>query len=42
MEEEFGTGNAWETTALWNPDAIASRGKRLKVWIRGVVPKSIL
>lgn len=34
--------NAWETTAGSNPDGEAGWWKRLNVWFRGLVPKSIL
>jgi cardiolipin synthase C len=42
MEEEFGADNAWETTREFNPDGQASALKRFKVWVRRVIPKSIL
>ena len=42
MEEELKPENAWHTTASFNPDALASRSKRLKLWFRRIVPKSIL
>lgn len=34
--------NGWKTTKSFNPDSEASWSKRLGVWFRGVVPKSIL
>ncbi|MEO9485100.1 MAG: phospholipase D family protein [Ekhidna sp.] len=34
--------NAWQTTTEFNPDEYASRSKRFQLWLRGVVPKSIL
>ncbi|HWA57966.1 MAG TPA: phospholipase D-like domain-containing protein, partial [Gemmatimonadales bacterium] len=42
MEVEFRPENAWETTLERNPDGQASVGKRVKAWMRGVVPKQIL
>lgn len=42
MEQEFAPGNAWQTTSTSNPDHHAGWGKRLKVWLRRVVPASIL
>ncbi len=34
--------NAWRTTATFNPDGEVALGKRLQVWLRGVVPKGVL
>lgn len=34
--------NAWHTTADFNPDGAVSAGKRMKVWLRRVVPKAVL
>lgn len=42
MLVEFQPENAWQTTAEFNPDEYASRAKRFQLWLRGVVPKSIL
>lgn len=42
MQTELLPENAWETTADFNPDGYASRGKRFQLWLRGLVPKSIL
>ncbi len=42
MLEEFKEENAWQTTRDFNPDDLASNGKRFQLWLRGVVPKSIL
>jgi len=42
MEEEFKEENAWKITSEFNPDDLASSGKRFQLWLRGVVPKSIL
>jgi phosphatidylserine/phosphatidylglycerophosphate/cardiolipin synthase-like enzyme len=42
MEIEFQPDNSWETTAAFNPDHLASRGKRIKTWSRKAVPKGIL
>lgn len=42
MEEDMKPENAWHTTLAYNPDSEAGRMKRFKVWLRGVVPKSIL
>ena len=42
MEVDIRQENAWETTLDFNPDAEAGRAKRFKVWLRGVMPKSIL
>ncbi len=42
MEVDLRPENAWETTLTFNPDSEAGRLKRFKVWMRGVVPKSVL
>ena len=42
MKIELTEQNAWHTTGDFNPDATAGLGKRLKVSLRRLVPKSIL
>lgn len=42
MEEDRKLENAWQTTSEFNPDSEAGWVKRSKVWLRAVVPKSIL
>ena len=42
MNEEVKPENAWETTLTFNPDSKAEFGKRFQLWLRGVVPKSVL
>ncbi|WP_462248705.1 phospholipase D-like domain-containing protein [Ekhidna sp.] len=42
MIEELKSENAWRTTKDFNPDSYASRSKRFQLWLRSVVPKSIL
>ncbi len=42
MEEDIKPENAWHTTLAYNPDSEVGRMKRFKIWLRGVVPKSIL
>ena len=42
MLEELKPENAWQTTSDFNPDDNASKGKRFQLWMRGIVPKSIL
>ena len=42
MNAEFRPENSWETTLESNPDARAGMAKRLKVWMRWLVPKDIL
>ncbi len=42
MKVELETQNSWHTTGDFNPDGEASLGKRIKVSLRRVVPKSIL
>ena len=42
MEVDILPENAWETTLTYNPDEEAGKVKRFKVWMRGVVPKSVL
>jgi len=42
MNNDMKPENAWETTTSFNPDEEAGWSKRLKVWFRGIVPKSVL
>ena len=42
MQNDMKPENAWQTTSTYNPDEEAGWSKRFKVWIRGVVPKSVL
>lgn len=42
MAEELKPENAWEITPSFNPDTEADFGKLFQLWLRGVVPKSIL
>ncbi len=42
MAEDCKPENAWKTTSTFNPDAEAGRAKRFQLWLRGVVPKSVL
>ena len=42
MKKELEPENAWQTTVDFNPDSYAGRAKRFQLWLRGVVPKSIL
>lgn len=42
MAEDSKPENAWKTTSSINPDAEAGSAKRFQLWLRGVVPKSIL
>jgi cardiolipin synthase C len=42
MEVDMQPENAWETTTTFNPDSEAGNIKRIKVWIQGIIPKSIL
>ena len=42
METEFAPENSWETTLTFNPDSVASRGKRVKTWSLKMIPKDIL
>jgi phosphatidylserine/phosphatidylglycerophosphate/cardiolipin synthase-like enzyme len=42
MDEDRKLENAWHTTFDFNPDGEAGWVKRSKVWLRAVVPKSIL
>jgi phosphatidylserine/phosphatidylglycerophosphate/cardiolipin synthase-like enzyme len=42
MEEEFKTGNSWETTFDFNPADKVANYKRLKTWTRKLIPKKIL
>lgn len=42
MQNDMKPENAWETTSTFNPDEEAGWSKRIKVWFRGIVPKSVL
>ncbi len=42
MEEELQEENAWHITKNFNPDQKADASKRFSLWLRGIVPKSIL
>jgi phosphatidylserine/phosphatidylglycerophosphate/cardiolipin synthase-like enzyme len=42
MTTDIQPENAWQTTLTYNPDSEAGWGKRVKVWFRKVVPKSVL
>jgi len=42
MHNDMKPENAWETTSSYNPDQEAGWSKRVKVWFRGIVPKSVL
>ncbi|MDZ4714734.1 MAG: phospholipase D family protein [Cytophagales bacterium] len=42
MDEDMKPENAWQTTRTYNPDGEAGWWKNLKVWSRGIVPKSVL
>ncbi len=42
MVEELKPENAWHITPDFNPDDEADKNKRFQLWLRGVVPKSIL
>lgn len=42
MTEDMNPENAWKTTTSFNPDGEASWVKRMGVWLRIVVPKSII
>jgi cardiolipin synthase C len=42
MDVDTQPENAWHTTAEFNPDGAVSAGKRIKVWLRRVVPKAVL
>lgn len=42
MKQELLPDNAWQTTPDFNPDYLAPRTKRIKAWLRRVVPESIL
>jgi putative cardiolipin synthase len=42
MLEEFKPENAWETTLLWNPDALSTLKKNMKVKFMKIIPKGIL
>lgn len=42
MLEDMKPENSWHTTLSFNPDGEAGWWKRFSIWLRGVVPKSIL
>ena len=42
MLRELAPENAWHTTADWNPDGQAGWDKRVRCWLRGVVPAAVL
>jgi cardiolipin synthase C len=42
MEVDMHPDNAWHTTATYNPDGEVGIGKRMKVWLRRIVPKAVL
>ena len=42
METEFKSENAWETTLIFNPDALAGKKKQINAWTRRIVPIGIL
>lgn len=42
MVEDMKPENAWHTTRAFNPDGEAGWWKQFSIWLRGVVPKSIL
>ena len=42
MKEELNPENAWKISTDFNPDSEAGSWKRVKLWTRAVVPKSIL
>jgi len=42
MSEELKPENAWLIDQDFNPDSEADLGKRFQLWLRGIVPKSIL
>ncbi len=42
MVEDMKPENAWHTTATFNPDGEASWWKRFNIWLRWIVPESIL
>ena len=42
MKNDMKPENAWEITSEYNPDEEAGWSKRVKVWFRGIVPKSVL
>jgi phosphatidylserine/phosphatidylglycerophosphate/cardiolipin synthase-like enzyme len=42
MDVDTQPDNAWHTKADFNPDGAVSVGKRIKVWLRRVVPKAVL
>ena len=42
MDVDTQPENAWHTTADFNPDGAVSAAKRIKVWLRRLVPKAVL
>jgi putative cardiolipin synthase len=42
MDVDMRPENAWHTTSAFNPDGAVGIGKRIKVWLRRVVPASVL
>ena len=42
LQNDMKPENAWQTTSDYNPDEEAGWPKRIKVWFRGIVPKSVL
>ena len=42
MVEELKPENAWKTTLSFNPDSGAGKAKQFQLWLRGIVPKSIM
>ena len=42
MDVDMQPENAWHTTSDFNPDGVVGIGKRMKVWLRRVVPKAVL
>jgi phosphatidylserine/phosphatidylglycerophosphate/cardiolipin synthase-like enzyme len=38
IERDIRPENSWHTTADYNPDGEADRGKRLKVWFNKLLP----
>lgn len=42
FQHDMAPANAWKTTTQSNPDKESSHFKRIQIWLRGWVPKSIL
>jgi phosphatidylserine/phosphatidylglycerophosphate/cardiolipin synthase-like enzyme len=42
MDVDMEPENAWHATSDFNPDGAVGIGKRIKVWLRRVVPKAVL